>query len=219
MDGTTISTVLRCLSKAPRLPAFDWGAIIRRCMRYGSHLSAHTGQSPNTLREECINFCLVHANGVSSLLLFLDELTELSRFRTLELNLHAMLLLHLPQLLKIFSGPRLEKLSEDLVTYFSSSISAYLSYDLDQRTLLRVSFWKGLHQCLNENSKDSMHMPNIEKCMDCLFCMLPVLTGNASSEARVTGSVEEWSEAVRCLSKAPQNWLLDMLQVTVTHFS
>ncbi|CAK7328106.1 unnamed protein product [Dovyalis caffra] len=35
----TVVTVLRCLSRAPRLPTVDWGLIIRRCMRYEAQVS------------------------------------------------------------------------------------------------------------------------------------------------------------------------------------
>jgi len=215
--ANSVSTILRCLSKAPRLPALDWGTIIRRCMRYGAKVSAHTKQSPELLREECICFSLAHANDVSSLLHFLDELTDLSRFTTLELSLQSTLLYHLSDLLKIFSGSRLDKLSEDLVAYLGSSVCPYLSYDLDQRILLRVSFWKGLRQCLNGTLKESMYTSKVEKCMECLFCNLSVLTCDARSEAQVAGGIEEWSEAIRCLSRAPQGWLMDMLQVFVIH--
>ncbi|XP_020268990.1 protein RST1 isoform X2 [Asparagus officinalis] len=213
LRATTVSSILKCLSKAPRLPALDWGSIIRSCMQYGAKCSLGTEQSAKLLREECICFSLTHANGVSSLLVFVDELTDLSRFRTLELNLQCTLLHHLPDLLKIFSGSKLDKLSEELVAYFSSSGGLYLNFDLDQRTLLRVSFWKGLRKCLDGKFKESLYTPNIEKCMECLFTILPVLIYDAKPEAWVAVAMEEWSEAIKCLSKASQDWLMDILQV------
>lgn len=217
MHTPTVSAVLRCFSKAPRLPTLEWGAIIRHCMRYGAKTFIPEEQCPKSLREECIRFSLAHANNFSPLLLFLDELTDLSRFGTLELNLKCTLLHHLPDLLKIFSGSRLDKLSEDLVAYLSSSGSPYFSYDLDRRTLLRVSFWKGLHQCLNGTLKVPMHSARIEKCMQCLFSCLPVLTCYARMEAQVPDGKEEWSAAMRCFSKASQGWLMDVLQVSFIH--
>lgn len=186
-------------------------------MRYGAKNFLGTEQSAKLLREECICFSLTHANDVRSLLVFVDELTDLSRFRTLELNLQCTLLHHLPDLLKIFSGSKLDKLSEELVAYFSSSGGLYWNYDLDQRTLLRVSFWKGLHQCLDGKFKESLYTSNIEKCMECLFGILPVLIYDAKPEAWVAVVMEEWSEAIKCLSKASQGWLMDILQVLLIH--
>lgn len=215
-NASTISTVLRCLSEAPRLPTFDWGAIIRRCMRYEaqSSIKVQMELAPKFLREECIRFSLAHANDVSHLLHFLDELTELSRFRTLEPNLQSMLLHHLSDLLKLFSGFRLEKLYDDLVKYFNSSASSYLVYGPDQKRLLRVSFWKGIYQCLTETSEESVIL-NMKKCIECLFCFLPLLSCDVISEGGQVGPVEEWSEAVRCLAKTPQDWLMDILQIHV----
>ncbi|XP_038982948.1 protein RST1 isoform X2 [Phoenix dactylifera] len=215
--ANTIATVLRCLSEAPRLPTLDWGAIVRRCMRYEaqSSIKVQMELSSKLLREECILFSLAHANDVSHLLHFLDELTELSRFRTLEPNLQSLLLDHLSDFLKLFSGLRLEKLYDDLVNYFNSSASSYLVYGPDQRRLLRVSFWKGLCQCLTETSEESVIL-NMKKCMECLFFFLPLLTCDVISEGGQVAPVEEWSEAVRCLAKAPQDWLMDMLQVPVS---
>ncbi|XP_010936627.1 protein RST1 isoform X1 [Elaeis guineensis] len=215
--ASTIATVLRCLLDAPRLPTFDWGAIIRRCMRYEAQLSIKVQMelAPKLLREECILFSLAHANDVSHLLHFLDELTELSRFRTLEPNLQSLLLQHLSDLLKLFSGLRVEKLYGDLVKYFNSSASSYLVYGPDQKRLLRVSFWKGIYQCLTETSEESVLL-NMKTCIECLFCFLPLLTCDVISEGGQVGLVEEWSEAVRCLAEAPQDWLMDILQVPVS---
>ncbi|KAK8469916.1 hypothetical protein PHAVU_004G009536 [Phaseolus vulgaris] len=38
----TVIAVLRCLSRAPRLPSLDWGSIIRRCMRYEVKVVAYS---------------------------------------------------------------------------------------------------------------------------------------------------------------------------------
>ncbi|MCL7043378.1 hypothetical protein MKW94_013584 [Papaver nudicaule] len=211
----TVETVLRCLSLAPRLPSLDWGAIIRRCMRYEDQVSGKlfSGATPKkgTLREECLQFALVHANQVDSLLYFLDELTDLSRFRTLELHLQICLLCHLAELIKIFAGSRLEKLFDDLADYFSSVASFPPTYNPHQKSLLRVSFWKGLYVCLNEASNDSPeYVANLERCMALLFGMLPVLHFSQ------VNSIKEWSEAVRCLGKTRQSWLMNTLEVVET---
>ncbi|KAK9090762.1 hypothetical protein Sjap_023939 [Stephania japonica] len=138
-----IATVLRCLSRALRLPLSEWGAIVRRCMRF-----EHQNSGKGVVREECIKFALIHANQINPLLLFLDELYEFSRFRTLELSIQKLLLSHLGDLIKIFSTSRLVKLCDDMIEHFSSPGSLYHMYNNDQKGLLRLSFWKGLRHCL-----------------------------------------------------------------------
>ncbi|KAJ0962529.1 hypothetical protein J5N97_027651 [Dioscorea zingiberensis] len=211
---STIITVLRCLSKAPRLPAMDWGAIMRSCMRSETQFSAkpQMSQIPKGLREECIHFSIAHANDVSPLLHFLDELIDLPRFKTLELNLQHALLHHLSDLLHIFSGSRMEKLFEDMIEYFSSSSSNSI-HELDGKSLLRVSFWNGLCQCLIEASTESIHLSKIEDCMEGLFYLLPVLTTEDIS-GRTWSGAKEWSEAIQCLAKARKDWLMGLLQVS-----
>ncbi|KAL5864319.1 hypothetical protein ACOSQ3_001833 [Xanthoceras sorbifolium] len=212
----TVSTVLRCLSRAPRLPTLDWGAIIRRCMRYEAQvaklLPPDSADRRGTLREECIQFSLAHANQFVSLLTFLDELSDLSRFRSLEVNLQAFLLFHLPDLIKLFSGSRLEKLFDDIKNYLSL-VSSH--QDPDQKSFLRISCWKGLYLCLEEVSLDSVeYIQNMEKCMEALFTMLPALKSTNFSGKNKMNMAEEWSEAVACLGKARQEWLFDFLQIS-----
>lgn len=212
----TVVAVLRCLSRAPRLPSMDWGAIIRRCMRYGAKvgelLAADSAFEKGTLREECVLFAIAHANQFNSLLTFLDELSEFSRFKTLEINLQSCLLIHLADLVKVYSSSRLEKLFGDVSNHLSSFNSSE-EYGTDQKSLLRISCWKGLSECLDEVSVDtSGHISHIERCMEILFTFLPVVQSSGSGDS---SSVEEWSEAVRCLGKAPQNWLLDFLKVCI----
>ena len=214
----TVQTVLRCLSQAPRLPALDWGAIIRRCMIYETQASelipSNSYLKKGTLRVECLQFSLAHANQFDPLLSFLDELSELSRFSSLELNLQSHLFSHLGDLIKIFSGSKVEKLFHDITIYLSSSVSSYQVYNPSQQNLLRVSCWKGLGNCLDEVSVDSPeYMPNIEKCMEVLFSLLPALRPGGILGADQVDSKEEWFEAVNCLAKARRGWLLDLLQV------
>lgn len=68
--------VLRCLSRAPRLPSLDWGSSIRCCMRYEAKvaelLPKDSASKNGTLREECIMFAIAHANQFDSLLTFHD---------------------------------------------------------------------------------------------------------------------------------------------------
>ncbi|KAF2308489.1 hypothetical protein GH714_009954 [Hevea brasiliensis] len=175
----TVSTVLRCLSGAPRLPTMDWGSIIR-CMRYEAQVSEllppDSALEKGSLRKDALQFSIAHANQFDPLLTFLDELSDLSRFRTLELNLQS---------------------------YYSPKM-----YNSDQKRSLRISFWRGLCQCLDEDSlRTPEYMPNVEKCMEVLFSLLP------ASEAHMLNPAQEWYEVVKCLAKARGDWLLDFLQV------
>lgn len=215
----TIVAILGCLSRAPRLPSMDWGAIIRRCMRYEAKvtqsLSTDSDLKKGTLREECVLFAIAHANQFDSLLTFLDELSDLSRLKTLEINLQCCLLNHLADLVKVFSSSRLEKLFGD-VGYHLSSLNSCEEYETYEKCLLRLSCWKGLYECLYEVSVDkSGHISHVERCMEVLFTLLPVVKSSVSVVSGDTSSVEEWSEAVRCLGKAPQGWLLDFLKVCI----
>lgn len=165
-----------------------------------------------TLREECLQFALVHAKKFDALLTFLDELSDLSRFRTLEISLQSCLLNHLADLIKLFSGSRLEKLLDDVSNYFSSLTTDQVLKS-EERSSLRSSCWKGLNQCLDEASLDSLeYIKNIERCMEVLFSLLPLPQAPVIVEVNQLNSVE-WSEAVRCLAKARPGWLLDFLHV------
>ncbi|KAF1859358.1 hypothetical protein Lal_00009942 [Lupinus albus] len=209
---STVIATLRCLSRAPRLPNLDWGAIIRRCMRHEAKFAelppAYSAFKKGTLREECIQFALAHASQFDSLLTFLDELSDFSRFKTLELNLQSCLLIHLADLAKVYSSSRLEKLFGDVTNHLSSFTS-----DDESKSLLSISCWKGLYECLHEVSVDtSDHISHVERCMQALFTLLPVTQSFGVVVPGDVSSVEEWSEAIKCLGKAPQSWLLDFLK-------
>ncbi|KAA8530205.1 hypothetical protein F0562_004914 [Nyssa sinensis] len=216
---STVATALRCLSQAPRLPMLDWGAIVRRSMRYKGQvtefLPPDSALKKGILREECLNFSLAHAVQFDPLLGFLDELSDLSRFRTLELNLQSFMLFHLADLIKMFSGSRLEKLFDDVANFLSCLVSSDQIYHPEQKSLLRISCWKGLYLCMDEASLDSQgYVPNMEYCMEVLFSSLPGLQSTAILGVDQVCLVEEWSEAMRCLGKARREWLLDLLQVS-----
>ncbi|XP_022989080.1 protein RST1 isoform X1 [Cucurbita maxima] len=214
----TLVTILRCLSQAPRLPSLDWGVIIRRCMRYEDQVAESQPQSSalrkGILREECLKFSLAHANQFDQLLIFLDELSDISRFRTLALNLQSCLLIHLAGLMNVFSNSRVEKLFNDMKNYLFSSYSNKLQYNYEKH-LLCISCWKGLYQCLEEASLNSLEcISHIENFMEVLFIMLPTSPSITDTEVDEVHSTKEWSEAIRCLGKARQAWLLDFLQVS-----
>ncbi|KAK3033054.1 hypothetical protein RJ639_035680 [Escallonia herrerae] len=220
----TVATALRCLSHAPRLPLLDWGAIIRRCMRYEVQvvelLPPDSTFTKGVLRAECLQFSINHADKFDPLLTFLDELSDLPRFRTLELNLQSSMLFHLADLMEIFSGSRLEKLFDDVTKFTYALVSSDQTYNLEEKSSLRVSCWKGLCMCLDEASLNSQeYISNVEKCMEALFSTLPDLSSDAILEVDQGYVMEEWSEAVRCLGKARQDWLLVLLQVFKVEFT
>ncbi|KAK8469921.1 hypothetical protein PHAVU_004G009818 [Phaseolus vulgaris] len=218
----TVIAVLRCLSRAPRLPSLDWGSIIRRCMRYEVKvvelLPKDSTCKNGTLREESTMFAMAHANQFDSLLTFLDELSDFSRLRTLEINLQSCLLNHLADLVKVFSNSRLEKLFGDVSNHLLS-FTSYIESGTYHKSLLCISCWKGLYECLDEVSVDtSSHISHIERCMEVLFTLLPAVQSSVSVVSGDVSSAEEWSEAVRCLGKAPESWLLDFLKVSHEEF-
>lgn len=212
----TVATVMRCLSKSPRLPSLGWGPLVRRLMKYEDQVP-FTSNIPQkvqcgVLREECIKFSIAHANSVGSLLVFLDELVEISRFKTLALNLQCSLLSHIGSLSRIFSESRLDKLFADLFVYITSS--SYEGYNLDATSLLRTSFWKGLYECLLLPSSESKpYISRIEKCMEVLFHLLPGVPCDFSQEGVTETTETEWVDAVKCLGKARYRWLTDILKV------
>lgn len=181
-------------------------------MRYEAQLAKEDSSlKDESLREECLKFSVAHANQFDPLLSFLDELSDVSRFRTLESNLQSCLLLHLAELIKVFSASRLEKLFKDLTIYFSSV--SFCQVDDSDKTMLQNSCWKGLYQCLDDASLDSLeYIIHVEKCMEVLFTLLPAPPSADTTEVVQRYSLE-WSEAVRCLGKARRSWLLDFLQV------
>ncbi|KAH0923800.1 hypothetical protein HID58_023818 [Brassica napus] len=210
-----LASALRCLSHAPRLPNLDWGATIRRLMRQETQLDvSQSGDVPKdtSLREECLKFSLAHASEFDELLTFLDELSELSRFKALEQSLQSSLLCHLGDLMRMFSGSRMDKLFED-ISCFVTSLSSDQVYSCDQKSSLRVSCWKGLSQCLEGTSfESSEYITKIENCIELLFSVLPV--ASQSPNVDQMGSVKEWSEAVRCLQQSHKDWLYKFLQVS-----
>ncbi|CAL5408208.1 unnamed protein product [Camellia sinensis] len=172
---------------APRLPALDWGTIIRRGMKYegqiAESLSPDLAFKSGILGEKCLQLSLAHANQFDPLLSFLDELSDLSRFRTLELNLQSWFHSHLADLIKIFSGSGLEKLFDDVANFLSSLLSGEVC-TVKQKSLLR-------------------YVSNMENCMEVLFSSLVVLHSDAIPGMEQVHSVE-WFAVVRCLAKARQ---------------
>ncbi|EYU44782.1 hypothetical protein MIMGU_mgv1a000116mg [Erythranthe guttata] len=213
----TVAFALRCLSHAPRLPSLDWGAIIRKCMKYGSQVAEMPSKDiiafrKGTLREECFLFLLSHAKQSDSLLGYLDELYDLSRFKTLESNLQSLALLHLTDLMKTFSNLRIAKVFDDVAEFLHWSVSSD-QYDDEQKIMLRVSCWKGLQMCLNEFAalETQDYAYNFEHCMEILFTMLPWSRSGVIVESYQKIPQLEWTEAIRCLGKARQSWLLSDL--------
>lgn len=218
----TVATALRCLTSAPRLPLLDWGAIIRRCVRYNPEdhvlLPSDTASSGRGfLREECLLFSLAHGTEFDSLLNFLDELSDLSRFRTLKLNMQSCVLSHLADMSKVFSGSRIEKLFDDVANFVKQLVPSDQLYNIEQKSLLRISCWKGLSLCLNRTTTDGEgYVSYVENSMKVLFCSTSSSLYSATSA--VVGQdhlLEEWTVAIRCLAQARQAWLIDFLKVCI----
>jgi hypothetical protein len=110
--------------------------------------------------------------------------------------------------MKLFSDSRSKKLYDDLTVYFYSLSSSYLDYSSEQRSMLRMSFWKGICKCLVELiSEESDSFSYVKKCIECLLTLLN-LCNDGQPEF-----MDEWSAAIKCLMVAPKSWLDDMLQV------
>lgn len=218
MNTRTVAFVLRCLSHAPRLPVMEWGEIVRRCMKYADRTAEMPLQvislRKGTLREECFLFILSHAHQFDSLLGFIDELFDAARFKTLESNLQSLMLLHLADLLKIFSDSRVAKLFDDVSDFLHWSASSN-QYNNEAKISMRVSCWKSLQICFDESSaietQDYAH--NLERCMEVLFTMLPWYNSSGNPELHQKYSNTEWIEAIKCLGKAQQGWLSKFLLV------
>nr|GME01697.1 protein RST1 isoform X2 [Ipomoea batatas] len=162
-------------------------------MRYESEVAELLSQDvtfkKGHLREECLLFSLSHAYQFDHLLIFLDELCDFARMRTLEPTLQSCILVHLADLTKIFSSSRLVKLFNDVACFLSWLVSS------------------GLYSPQSYTSE-------IENCMKVLFDLLPQFPSAGSRELYQANIIEEWSEAVRCLGKSEQGWLLDLLQIS-----
>uniref|UniRef100_J3KWR7 DUF3730 domain-containing protein n=2 Tax=Oryza brachyantha TaxID=4533 RepID=J3KWR7_ORYBR len=213
LSASTVATVLRCLSKAPRLPAIDWGVIVRRCMKVEAHISDKLTNRHDSklLREECLYLSLAQASHISPLLHFIDDLTDLPRFRRLEINLQSIFLQYLSHLMKLFSHSRLDKLYEDLIEYLYSPTSSYLDYSSEQRSMLRTSFWTGIRNCLVEDvSEMSSGFSCIKKCIESLS---PLLSLHKDGHPEF---IEEWSAAIKCLTVAQKILFGDMLKVEIS---
>ena len=163
------------------------------------------------VREECLLFSLAHAKEFVPLLSLLDELSDLPRFRMLELNMQSFLLSRLADMSKVFSGSRIEKLFDDVANFVKLLVPSHQLYNSEQKSLLRISCWKGLSLCLMGATADGEdHVSYMENCLKVLFC--------STSSSAVVGQdhlSEEWSAAIKCLAQARQPWLLDFFKVCI----
>ncbi|KAH9602275.1 hypothetical protein KSS87_015436 [Heliosperma pusillum] len=212
----TVAAVLRCLADAPRLPEFDWGAVIRRCIKYESHVAGlprGSSRDNKSLLEECLQFSVAHANKFDSLLNLLDDLTCLSRFRTLDIVMQSCLVFHLPDLMRIFSSSRNQMLLEDMHEFLSSPIYSD-QQNTRQKRFLQLAFWKALAKCVNKPSEDtSEYLCGMEKCVDILFKLLPA-SPRATSPKKELMPCLLWHESMACLSNTRQACLMSLLQLS-----
>ncbi|XP_074292978.1 protein RST1-like isoform X1 [Silene latifolia] len=212
----TVAAVLSCLADAPRLPEFDWGAVIRRCIKYESHVAGlpHGSSCDNkSLLEECLQFSVAHARKFDSLLNLLDDLTCLSRFRTLDIVMQSCLVFHLPDLLRIFSSSRNQMLLEDMHEFLSSPIYSD-QQNTRQKRFLQLAFWKALAKCVNKPSEDTFeYLYGMEKCVEVLFKLLPA-SPCATSLKKEQMPCLLWHESMACLSNTRQACLMSLLQLS-----
>lgn len=213
----TVASVLRCLSSAPRLPNLYWGTVVQRCMKYEAHMTEilpeRVSCDKTSLVKECVLFSLAHANKFDSLISLLDELTSLPRFRTIDLITQSCLLFNLVDLSRIFSSSRTQILLEDISEFLVSPNSSYQKYNVRQKRFLRMSCWKGLFKCFNDDSLDtSEYLSGLEKCMEILFALLPAESIDSFSKQECMTYLE-WNESIACLGKTRKVWLSDLLQV------
>ncbi|KAL2649838.1 hypothetical protein R1flu_017966 [Riccia fluitans] len=241
----TIVSLFRCLEKAPRLPAMDWGGLVRRFFRCGlaslktknetieSNAPRETGifNTGKEIRQQCLLFSISHAKQVPALSSFLDELCELSRLGTLEFPLRNLLMTKLAQLQRIFSHLRFKQLLIDVQDYACnpSGLGGSLLEDVVEDEILRISFranvWKGLISFFQdssfEQSDNAAEVTSwLEECMTVLIRMLHSSPWSnnapaASSEASELVA-EEWSAAITCLQKTRRSWLLEAFEVQVS---
>ncbi|BFI25408.1 hypothetical protein MPTK2_1g20850 [Marchantia polymorpha subsp. ruderalis] len=240
----TVVSLLRCLQKAPRLPALDWGALVRRLFRQS--LLQHTAgeeecaeserskqsnimETENGIRQHCILFAVAHAQQVPALARFLDELCELSRLSTLQPSLRNLLMRNLVQLQRIFSDLRFKQLLGDVQEYLCnpSGIGGSLLENVEdndvQSTSFRVNVWQGLtsffsNSSLEESGKADEVISCLEECMIVLINLLPTLSWTSKKSSISKEAVdEEWSVAVACLGKTRKTWLLHALEVHISN--
>ncbi|XP_057515701.1 protein RST1 isoform X2 [Amaranthus tricolor] len=217
-DVNTVASVLRCLSSAPRLPNLYWGTVVQRCMKYEAHITEilpeRVSCDKTSLVKECVLFSLAHANKFDSLISLLDELTGLPRFRTIDLVTQSCLLFNLVDLSRIFSSSRTQILLEDISEFLVSPNSSYQKYNTRQKRFLRMSCWKGLFKCFNDDSLDtSEYLSGLEKCMEILFALLPAESIDSFSKQECMTYLE-WNESIACMGKTRKVWLSDLLQIS-----
>ncbi|CAM6092766.1 unnamed protein product [Calypogeia fissa] len=196
-----VASVLRCLEKAPRLPALDWGGIVRREMRQNRPSLKGLAEVPQLgtppivrepkfsaaqeeVRQHCVLFALAHAEQIPALASFLDELCELSRLGTLEASIRNLLMRNIFNLQLIFSPLRLKQLLKDVQEYAlnPTGLAGFLLEDKveadSQRSSFRVSLWNGLALFFEDyNSGQPEESDSVvsfmENCMMVLISLLP----------------------------------------------
>ncbi|KAG6543981.1 hypothetical protein Mapa_014605 [Marchantia paleacea] len=237
----TIVSLLRCLQKAPRLPALDWGGLVRRlfrqsllphtatdeeCAESERSKESNTNETQNEIRQHCVLFAVAHAEQVPALARFLDELCELSRLSTLQPSLRNLLMRNLVQLQRIFSDLRLKQLLGDVQEYLCnpSGLGGSLLENVEDNAVQRISFrvnvWQGLtsffsHSSFEQSDKADEVISCLEECMIVLIKLLPSLSWtNKKSSTSIEASyiAEEWSVAVSCLGKTRKSWLLQAFE-------
>ncbi|GAQ88025.1 ARM repeat superfamily protein [Klebsormidium nitens] len=170
-DGVTSATaaaVLRCLAKAPRLPALNWGVLFRRLFRAehqgGTPRESRAAENPDgttrglrradnqretprdsqaaAVRRECLRVAIAHGREVPTLAVFLDNTCQLARLVTLETDLQILIAETPAALLRALprsAGLRVLGDLQDLALGYGFA---------EEGSGLRAALWRGLGEAL-----------------------------------------------------------------------
>jgi hypothetical protein len=227
----TVAAALRCLQKAPRLPALNWGVLIRRLFRAGKQDGTPRDSRGMQIRGECLRLAITHALEVPALAVFLDDTCELARLVTLETELQVLLLRGLAGILRALprsGGLRVLGDLQDLVMGHE---------DAQKGRALQGALWRGLGEALEGFSGTEQKTEEVGgleelraaalEATKSLYRRLPVDVESFRGAAlmqRAGGTSREYSEkgegvwgaAVGCLAKTERAWLLELLKLPST---
>jgi len=121
LSHTTYAGVISSLTYCTRIPPIDWPTLLTRFMKFS------TGNEE--LRKSCVRFALKHATtsdtplALSSLLTFSHALLELSRLRSLSVEVREVIYSYLPRLLIISPITRASEILNDTILPMLTSTS------------------------------------------------------------------------------------------------
>lgn len=230
----TVAAALRCLQKAPRLPALNWGVLVRRLFRTGKQDGTPRDSRGMHIGGECLRLAITHAREVPALAVFLDDTCELARLVTLETELQVLLLRALAGVLRALprsGGLRVLGDLQDLVMGHE---------DAHKGWRLQGALWRGLGEVVEgfsgteQKTEEDSEVGGLEElraaaleATKSLYRRLPVDVGSFRGAAlvqRAGGTSREdsekgegvWGAATECLAKTERAWLLELLKLSST---